>query len=149
MPYSSFKHVFTAALAAILLVGLLPQAATAMPVTAGTGVVFAPQSALTVIRYRRRVVRRAPGAAAVLGLFGAILGGAIAADRYDNYSNYTYGPSYDPGYRGGRVYAPAPIYRGRQPGFRGSRGFNAGPRGTFRGGAPHAGNPGAARGMHR
>ena len=104
---------------------------------------------MTAIRYRRRVVRNAPGAAAVLGMFGALLGGAIAADRYNNYSNYTYGPSYDPGYRDGPVYAPAPFYRGGQPRFRGPRGVNIGPRGFIRGGAPRAGIPGAGSGIHR
>jgi hypothetical protein len=74
---------------------------------------YAPHFAVMDVRYRR-VARRSNGGigpAAVLGMFGAIVGTVIANDRYNNYNNYSYhayGRSDDYGYR--RDYGPRRIY---------------------------------------
>ena len=79
-----------------LSVGRLLVAAALLPATTGltfAGAItnsrlgFAP-SAQPIIEIRARARRRASGppVAAVLGLFGAALGAAIASDRYNNYS---------------------------------------------------------------
>jgi hypothetical protein len=92
------KHLrVTGVLAGCLLTLSITAAATAMPINLiGTAT---PQTLMTDVRYRRSIPP-----AAVFGLFGAVLGAAIANsnnDNYDNYSYYAYGPSYSGGYRGG------------------------------------------------
>ena len=67
--------------------------------------------------HRRGGVRQSgPGPAAVLGLFGAIVGGALAnSNRYENYSYQSYGDANDYGY--GRRYGGPQNY-GRGYGVR-------------------------------
>ncbi len=118
----SVKQVISAALTSALLVRSAPDSATAMP----AGMLSAPAASLPPlfqdVRYRRPVRRsRSNGGAAMLGLFGAVLGGVIANQRYNDYSDYNYGP------RNGYGYAPnydhGPAYGGwrRDGGFHGQR----------------------------
>ena len=111
--------------------------ANAAPTTIASGALLSASSPVTEIRYRRRVRRGGIGPAAVLGLFGAVLGGAIANGGYDNYSNYSYGAPNDYGYAPG--YVPAPVHGGG-----GGRVFSGrGGGGHFGGGARGGGGGGA------
>ncbi len=133
-----------------LLLGLLclpvgPEMTMAAPTSVITNSVVMPASDISLIRKRRVVRRSSVGPAAVLGLFGAIIGGAIANDRYDNYSNYSYGDpygySYSPGYR----QSPGPSMRAQRSfGRRGPASFQGRPRA----GASPGGQHGASR-THR
>jgi hypothetical protein len=89
-------------------------------------------------RVIHRRVRRSGVPQAVLGLFGAALGAAIASDRYDNYSYYSYGYPNGYGYNPGYVGAP-----GRAGGARGHFG---GGRGASPGRGPRGGGAGRAPG---
>jgi len=102
-----------------------------------------PSDLITDIRYRRPIRhRRGVGPAAVLGLFGAVLGGIAASQRYDNYSYDSYGQPYDYGYSPG--YVSGPIYRGGA----GRAGFGGRGGGARGGGARGGGAHGAGGGVH-
>lgn len=86
--------------------------AIAAPTLVASAAVINPQSLVSEVRHRRSVqrnrrIRRSNnnGEAAILGLFGALIGASVAHRGYDNYSYHSYGPS---GYYG---YAPYD-YRG-------------------------------------
>ena len=96
---------------------------------------------ITEARYRRPVRRRAGvGPGAILGLFGAVLGGVIANQRYDNYSNYAYGQPSEYGYAPGYVAGPVNRGGGRAGGHLNRGGGGARGTAAWRGGgAAHAG----------
>ena len=94
----------------------------------------APASLIEPVRARTRyrAAQRNSGVpAALLGIFGAVAGAAIASDRYNNYSRYSYGypDGYGYGYDPGYVQRPAYGYYGggyygrghRYGGYRGYR----------------------------
>ena len=140
-------------IASILAVALMmvPMGAVeAMPLGIAGASVTTLESSILDVRYRRPIRRRAVGPAAVMGLFGALIGGAIASSRYDNYSDYSYGPSY--GYYGSPGYVGNPGYSGVRPqrggggrAFSGGRGFGGRPGG----GGGHPAGPGGAGHPHR
>ena len=163
--------------AAILVAGLASSApASAAPAMVSNVQAVAASSQLTDVRYRARTrsvrhhyVRRhrgGVGPGAVLGLFGAIAGAAIASNRYDddyygypaygysqpNYGYGYYGPAYGYGYPGVRAYRGG--YRGGRVAYRGAytgggfRGAGAmrGAGGGFRGAGAARGAGGGFRG---
>ena len=135
MTRSSLSRMAGAFAGAALVLSTSGAAIAAPTSIAGKGVV-APPSVIADVRYRGRV-RRGGGAVpgAVLGLFGAALGAAVAGNRYDNYSYYSYG--YPNGYGYAPSYGGVPYYGGGQPGFGGRRGaYGGGRMGAI--GAPHA-----------
>ncbi len=148
-------YVRTAGMLAGLLMALMASpAAFAGPVSVvGESILSTPTSAaISEVRYRRPVRRRSGvGPGAVLGLFGAVLGGVIANQNYNNYSNYSYGQPYDYGYAPGYVSGPSYVGGGRASfgGRRGGPAMRAG-GGTRGGGMAHGGGlahgGGAARG---
>jgi hypothetical protein len=94
--------------------------AAPMPIAAAS-VVKSPSLATDV---RARVRARRGGSAvpgAVLGLFGAALGAAVAGNRYDNYSYYSYG--YPNGYGYSPGYGGVPAYGYGRPGWGGRGGW--------------------------
>lgn len=111
-----FQAGVAGALATLLLTTAPSHAA---PVNLVGQAVLAPLAPVIEARVRvRRHVRRqnGPGPAAVLGIFGAVVGAAFANNRYENYSYQSYGYAndyYAPGY--GYGYAPhyGSGYRGR------------------------------------
>jgi len=93
------------ALTGVMLTFGAPDLAAAGPMSfPGAGAVTSNTSAIVEVRHYRRY---SPAPAIAFGLFGALLGSAIANSEYDNYNNYDYygygGPSYSsgPGYVGG------------------------------------------------
>ena len=114
------------------LIGLSAgEVATAAPLSMPAASVLSPSAHIEQARYRPRPVKRRPvrrrhhggnaGAAAAIGVFGAVLGAAIANSQRDE--DYYPGPVYrgapvydpDPGYyepNPGYGYEPAPVYRG-------------------------------------
>ena len=98
-------------------------AAIAGPMTfAGKGAIASP-SLVTDVRARVRARRGSSSAVpgAVLGLFGAALGAAVAGNRYDNYSYYSYG--YPNGYGYSPGYGGSPAYGYGHSGWGGRRGW--------------------------
>lgn len=97
--FRSKQSCVVGALTGFLLTLSVPGLATAAPINGGGVAIATPQVPITDVRYRRAIPP-----AAVLGLFGAVLGAAIANsnyDNYDNYSYYAYGQPYGYGYGGG------------------------------------------------
>jgi hypothetical protein len=164
--FASHRSRIAGAMAGALLACSAPGLAAAAPMSVAGQSVVSPPAPVVDVRYRGRVrhrhhyVRRyhhhGIGPGAVLGLFGAALGAAIASDRYDYYPYpyyYSYGyPYYGyaygyPAYRHRWVYRPryryyAPRYRGfARRGFV-HRGFVGHRFGGFRGGAHFAGRRG-------
>jgi len=121
------------------LLALCPlEAAMAAPMSLAGAAIVAPRTAIADARHRgsaRRHYRRGSrvGPSAIIGLFGAALGAAALANRYDNYSNYSYGGMNDYGY---------------SPGYGGGGGFGGGGRGGFGGGRGGFGGHGGGRGSH-
>ena len=109
--------LITAALAGIVFNVAIPAASMAAPMPVVASSILSPPDAIAEIRTRKPVRRNNAGAAAFMGLFGAVLGGVIASNRYDNYSNYTYGPPADYGYA---------------PGYYPNQGFRSGERRPWR-----------------
>lgn len=144
--FSSNKRRLAGALSGVLLALSLPGVAIAGPMTFPTGTVLLEPAPVTQVHYRRPVRRSGVAPAAVLGLFGAVLGGMIANQRYDNYSNYAYGQPYDYGYAPG--YVARPIYRGGGGRAFGGRVRAGGSAAHAHGGAGRAGRGGAHAG-HR
>jgi hypothetical protein len=121
---------FAGALTGVLLALTTSNAAMAAPLNFAGPAVVAPTTLITEVRYRRRIGRHygrrndAAGAA-VLGLFGTVLGAAIANNGYNNYSyqsygypnDYGYGPGYGSagayGYGSGRSSTPRHGFGGR------------------------------------
>ena len=137
MTRSSLSRMAGAFAGAALVLSTSGAAIAAPTSVAGIGVVSSPSDVIDV-RARGRV-RRGGGNAipgAVLGLFGAALGAAVASDRYDNYSYYSYG--YPNGYGYAPSYGGVPYYGGGQRGFGGQRGgFGGGRMGGGGGGRAH------------
>ena len=111
---------------------------SAAPMSVAGAEIVTPASQITDVRYRRHYVvrrHRGVGPAAVLGLFGALAGAAIASNRYDD--GYYYGgyPAYGYGYPAYGYGYPAYSYGYGYPayGYR-NRGYYRGPRyGAYRG----------------
>ena len=111
-------------------------AVIAAPTSVAGAIIVSSPSGLVNVRAQVHARRRGnaiPGA--VLGLFGAALGAAVASQRYDNYSYYSYG--YPNGYGYAPAYGGVPYYGGGQRGF-------GGPRGGFGGGRMGGGGGGRA-----
>ena len=122
------------------LIGLSTgEVATAAPLSMPAASVLSPAVHVEQARYKARPVQRRPvrrrrhggnaGAAAAIGVFGTVLGAAIANSQREE--EYYPGPVYrrapvydpDPGYyepNPGYGYDPAPVYRGN-PGYREQR----------------------------
>jgi len=100
---SQFRPSFVAgALTGVLLAFSVPGLAAAGPMSfPGAGTVTPHPSTIVDVRYYHRY----PAAPAIaFGLFGAVLGSAIADSQYDNYDYYGYSRPYyssGPGYVGG------------------------------------------------
>lgn len=107
MPNATLARL-SAALTSLVLGFTANDVANAMPVGIPAQIGMAVQSPVVDVRYRRTHRRRADnGGAAVLGLFGAVLGGVIANQRYNDYSDYNYGQRYNYGYSPNYVYGPS------------------------------------------
>ena len=139
-----FKHLrFIGALTSVALTFSGIGLAEAAPVRMAPSATLAPESSITDVRAKRVVRHRAvrrnnnAGAAAVFGMFGTLLGAAIANDRYDDYSYYSYG--YTNGYGYAPSYSQGPVYRGNVRGYYGQQpgryGYG-GHRGTIGGAGP-------------
>ena len=97
--------------------------AFAAPMPSAAASTMTSPSLVVPARARVRARRRSSAVPrAVLGLFGAALGAAIASNRYDNYSYYSYGyPNgygYSPGYGGVPAYGYGRPGWGRGPNWR-------------------------------
>lgn len=108
----------------LFLSGYAVAPAIASPIHVMGSDVMRSQQLATEVRHRRpirkyRYGRRsdAAGQAAVLGLFGALVGAAVANRGHHNYSYYSYGSPSDYGYA--PYYDRGPGYYDR--GFRGGR----------------------------
>ena len=107
---SEFRASSVAAtMAGVVLALALPASAVAGPMRVARSAIISPSTGAMEAVYRRPARRHGVGPGAVLGLFGAIVGGAIASQRYNNYSSYAYGSPNDygcaPGYLGGPCFA--------------------------------------------
>lgn len=117
----------TGLVAATALIASVSGGAVAAPLGFASGIVASATNPLPIVdiraRARQRVRRGSNGApvAAVLGLFGAALGAAVASDRYNNYSygayGYPGGYGYAPGYGYSPGYGVAPSYGFGNQGF--------------------------------
>ena len=135
MRYSK-KIGIAGTVACLIFTACNSESAFAGPIRVVRSDLLIESSMATEVRYRRRVRRGAIGPGAVLGLFGALIGGAIASSRYNNYSDYAYGQPY------GYDYGYAPGYSGGAV-FGGGRVRNGGARGPrFGGGVAHIGRAG-------
>lgn len=133
-----FPLSLAGAIAGVLLALPAPGEAVAGPVSvvADTVLSSATSTGISDILYKRPVRRRGNvGSVAVLGLFGAVLGGVIASQNYNNYSTYAYGQPQEYGYAPG--YVAGPVYRS------GRRGAIASSRGNRGSGFPARGAVGA------
>jgi hypothetical protein len=93
--FHSIQSRFAGALTGVLLAFCAPGLAKAGPMSFPGAAIVTPQAPIVDVRYYRRY----PAVPAIaFGLFGAILGAAIADGDYDNYDYYGYG---GPGYSGG------------------------------------------------
>jgi hypothetical protein len=106
------------ALVASLLAAPSVETANAAPLSVAGPSIVQPESQVDQVKYRavrRKVVRhrgrRGVGPGAVLGVFGAVVGAAIANSRRND--DYYYDRGYGPGY----VVAPEPDYYYDQPGY--------------------------------
>ena len=121
MTRSSLLRMAGALVGAALVLSPIGAARAAPMGVAGHNSMTRP-SMITEVRARARIRRgrsAVPGAA--LGLFGAALGAAIASNRYDNYSYYSYG--YPNGYGYSPGYGGVPGYGYGRPGWGGNHGW--------------------------
>ncbi len=152
-PFQS--HLVGTLTAIALLSGIhnVAQASFLVPATQNFTSLHAPIiniAAKKKVVHKRKVVRRSNNnlaPAAMLGLFGAILGAGIASDRYDNYSNYSYGQPYynynQPYYTYQQPYYGGSPWGGNGPvGRAGHRPRAQRPAGRVPNGVPEHGGPG-------